>query len=58
MQETNTSFKIMKIHKFEIMDKTKPNTENIRDLNLVEFQHMTNQVTNNSVVTGATFDMT
>jgi hypothetical protein len=34
------SFKIMKIHIFEMLDKAKPNTENIR-LNSVAVKHMT-----------------
>jgi hypothetical protein len=30
----------MKIHIFEILDKVKPNTENVRGLNLVAVKHM------------------
>jgi hypothetical protein len=35
----------MRIYMFAILDKAKPNTENIRDLNLVVVRRMTVQVT-------------
>jgi hypothetical protein len=45
MQATRIkSFKIMKIHILEIMDKVTPNTENIRGLNLAAVKYMTIKV--------------
>jgi hypothetical protein len=38
------SFKIMKTHIFEILDKAKPYTKNIRGLNLAVVKHMTVKV--------------
>jgi hypothetical protein len=51
------SFKIMKIHIFWIYGKSKPDTENIRGLNLAAVRRMTDQMTKHTIVeAGATFD--
>jgi hypothetical protein len=38
------SFNITRVYIFAILDKAKPDTENIRDLNLAVFRHMTVQM--------------
>jgi hypothetical protein len=48
----------MEIHIFEILDKAKPNIENIRGLNLAAVKHMTVKVKKKSLVTRATINRT
>jgi hypothetical protein len=53
MQAKTQVIKIVKIHIFEILGRAKPNTENVRGLNLAAAKHMTVKVAKNAVVIGA-----
>jgi hypothetical protein len=50
MQATSRSHKIMRMKMFAALEQVKPNTENIRDLNLAAVKHTTVQVTKQDAV--------
>jgi hypothetical protein len=50
------SFKIIEIYMFAILGRAKPDTENIRGLNLEAVRHMAVQATKLQLLTGANFD--